>query len=61
MCPGQILWMKIELKKWETNDTKALAQICSETDRHFLSDRLPDPYTEADAEHWISFILIYAG
>ncbi|MDO4265205.1 MAG: GNAT family protein [Eubacteriales bacterium] len=48
--------MKIELKKWEAADTRALAQICSETDRHFLSDRLPDPYSVTDAEHWISFI-----
>lgn len=48
--------MKIELKKWEAGDVQALAQICSETDRNFLSDRLPDPYTEADAERWISFV-----
>ena len=45
--------MKIELKPWTLEDKKDLAQLCHNADRRFLSDRLPYPYTEDNAQWWI--------
>ena len=42
--------MKIELRPLQPSDKAALVEICRETDRTYLSGRLPDPYTEADAD-----------
>ena len=44
--------MKIE-KPWTLEDKKDLAQLCHNADRRFLSDRLPYPYTEDNAQWWI--------
>ena len=30
--------------------------LCSAVDRSFLSDRLPNPYTEADADWWLGMV-----
>ena len=45
--------MKIELKPWTLEDKKDLARLCHNADRQFLSDRLPYPYTEDNAQWWI--------
>ena len=45
--------MKIELKPWTLEDKKDLAKLCHNADRQFLSDRLPYPYTEDNAQWWI--------
>lgn len=46
--------MKIELRPWTLEDKKDLAEICHNADRQFLSDRLPYPYTEDNAQWWIN-------
>ena len=44
---------EIELRPWRAEDAAALAALCDAADRRFLSDRLPKPYTAADAEFWL--------
>ena len=48
--------MTIELDKWTFADQKALIALCNAVDRTFLSDRLPYPYTEADADWWLGMV-----
>ena len=38
------------------NDSKELTALCNAVDRSFLSDRLPNPYTEKDAEEWLKMV-----
>jgi len=48
--------MLIELKKWDTARKADLMRICNQIDRGFLSDRIPYPYTEENAEQWLSMV-----
>ena len=48
--------MTIDLHKWTFADREALMALCNAIDRTFLSDRLPYPYTEADAEWWLGMV-----
>ena len=33
-----------------------LTSLCNAVDRYHLSDRLPNPYTEKDAEEWLKMV-----
>ena len=48
--------IKIELKQWALSDAKELTSLCNAVNRRFLSDRLPNPYTEKDAEEWLKMV-----
>ena len=48
--------MTITLHKWIAADREALMALCNAVDRTFLSDRLPYPYTEADADWWLGMV-----
>ena len=48
--------MTITLHTWSTTDKAALMALCNAVDRTFLSDRLPYPYTEADADWWLGMV-----
>ena len=48
--------MTIILHKWTSNDKEALMALCNDVDRTFLSDRMPYPYTEADADWWLGMV-----
>ena len=48
--------MTITLHTWSTSDKPALMALCNAVDRTFLSDRLPYPYTEADADWWLGMV-----
>ena len=48
--------MTIDLHKWTFSDREALMALCNAVDRTFLSDRLPEPYTEADADWWLGMV-----
>ena len=48
--------MKVELKKWTLDEKEALIKLCNTIDRRYLSDRLPDPYTEESAEWWLNMV-----
>lgn len=47
--------MKIELKKWDREDRKILKDMCNKIDRRYLSNRIPEPYRDSDAEWWLNF------
>ncbi|MBR2630770.1 MAG: GNAT family N-acetyltransferase, partial [Bacteroidaceae bacterium] len=48
--------IKIELKQWALSDAKELTSLCNAVNRRFLSDRLPNPYTEKDAKEWLKMV-----
>ena len=48
--------LKMELKHWVLSDAKELTNLCNAVNRHYLSDRLPNPYTEKDAEEWLKMV-----
>ena len=48
--------MIITLHTWTPADKPALMALCNAVDRTFLSDRLPYPYTEADADWWLGMV-----
>ena len=48
--------MTVDLHKWTFADREALMTLCNAVDRTFLSDRLPYPYTEADADWWLGMV-----
>ena len=48
--------MSLSLHKWTSADKKVLMALCNDVDRTFLSDRLPYPYTEADADWWLGMV-----
>ena len=37
-------------------DKKELMELCNAVDRTYLSDRLPNPYTEEDADWWLNMV-----
>ena len=49
--------MTITLHTWSTSDKPALISLCDVVDRTFLSDRLPNPYTEVDADWWLGMVV----
>lgn len=53
--------MKVELKKWTLDDREALMQICNTVDRTYLSNRIPNPYTEECAQWWINMAMEHEG
>ncbi len=48
--------MKVELRKWSLADKKGLTELCNAIDRTFLSDRLPNPYTDENADWWLNMV-----
>ena len=53
--------MTVTLHEWTSADKEALIALCNAVDRTFLSDRLPYPYTEADADWWLEMVTENAG
>lgn len=48
--------MKVELRKWSLADKNELKELCNAVDRTYLSERLPNPYTEDDANWWLNMV-----
>ena len=46
----------MELRHWTQADAMKLTSLCNAVDRRFLSDRLPNPYMEKDAEEWLKMV-----
>ena len=44
------------LRTWSFWDREALISLCNAVYRTFLSGRLPNPYTETDADWWLSMV-----
>lgn len=46
----------VQLRKWQSSDKESLKALCNAVDRQYLSDRLPSPYTDSDAEWWLNMV-----
>ena len=53
--------MHTELLKWTPERRSDLIRICNAVDRSYLSERLPDPYTEAAADRWLEMVSAHDG
>ena len=53
--------MNISLRKWNPDDKTALIVLCNAVDRTYLSDRMPFPYTEDDADWWLGMVGLNEG
>lgn len=53
--------MDIKLKRWSLEDKKDLIVLCNSIDRRYLSDRMPYPYTDEDANWWLNMVLEHEG
>ena len=53
--------MEISLLRWDRELKEDLVRMCNQVDRRWLSDRMPFPYTEADAESWLGMIAEHDG
>lgn len=47
--------MEISIRKWGPDDRGALMEISNKVNRQYISNRLPYPYTEKDADWWLDF------
>ena len=54
--PKRVSAAIITLHTWTPADKPALMALCNAVDRTFLSDRMPYPYTEADADLWLGMV-----
>ena len=48
--------MKITLEPWTEDLKQDLIHICNAVDRTYLTNRLPDPYTEESADWWLNMV-----
>ena len=48
--------MKIELKRLTEEYKEELMYICNNIDRKYLSNRMPKPYKDSDAEWWLDYV-----
>ncbi|HIT68713.1 MAG TPA: GNAT family N-acetyltransferase [Candidatus Aphodomonas merdavium] len=53
--------MDIMLRKWTLDDAQALAALFDALERTYLSNRIPSPYTAADAAAWLETITAREG
>lgn len=53
--------MEIELHPWDGSMAQDLMRICNEVDRTFLTNRIPYPYTEKDAQWYLGMIAEHDG
>ena len=53
--------MNMLLKRWTLFDKAELIVLCNAVDRTYLTDRLPYPYTDADADWWLGMVELNEG
>ena len=53
--------MEIKLMKWSMDLKQDLMNICNKVDRTYLSNRMPYPYTEKDADWWLGMVAEHDG
>lgn len=49
--------MDVKLVKWTEELKDGLIEVCNNTDRTYLTDRLPYPYTREDADWWLEEVV----
>lgn len=60
-CRDGAITIKIELTNWTSERRAELCQICNHVDRRYLSNRIPCPYTPADADWWLEQVIAKEG
>ena len=53
--------MEIVLRKWDMSLKDDLMRMCNNVDRTYLSGRMPEPYTDADAEWYLGMVAEHDG
>lgn len=53
--------MNIQLLSWDHTMAQDLIRVCSNVDRAYLSNRLPEPYTQKDADWYLNMISQHDG
>ena len=53
--------MDVKLVKWTQEIKPDLIKICNDVDRSYLSNRLPNPYTEESADWWLGMVSEHDG
>lgn len=53
--------MTVKLLHWGMDHKADLIRICNGVDRSYLSDRMPYPYTEKDADWWLEMVREHDG
>ena len=53
--------MNIILKPWTIDDKAELIALCNAVDRTYLSNRMPYPYTNVDADWWLGMVELNEG
>ena len=53
--------MQIRLEPWDDSRKQDLIDLCNGADRTYLTNRLPYPYTEADADWWLGKVREHDG
>lgn len=53
--------MNITLRPWALSDGAALSALCNAVPRDYLSDRLPFPYTDKNADWWLHHVAEQEG
>ena len=53
--------MEIKLVRWSRELKDGLIRVCNNTDRTYLTGRLPNPYTAEDADSWLAMIAEHDG
>ena len=53
--------MNLELKKWNFDLKSDLINLCNNVDRTYLSERMPNPYTDSDAVFWLKMVSEHDG
>lgn len=53
--------MDLRLEKWSDALKDGLVRVCNNTDRTYLTGRLPCPYTEKDATAWLAMVAEHDG
>ena len=53
--------MNMRLKRWVLSDKVDLMALCNAVDRTYLSDRMPYPYSDTDADWWLGRVEFNEG
>lgn len=53
--------MQITLKPWQKSDADELVALCNNINRDYLSNRVPYPYRQEDAQWWFNMVEEHEG
>lgn len=53
--------MNVELREISKENKEEFREVCNAVDRSYLTDRLPHPYTQEDADWWVNMVSEHDG